>query len=90
MFGLETATELIPYKGLSMFLAYITVPIFQLFFSSLLGYRLILVVFLAFTGVALGLAVYFYSKIDDLRREEAKDAKESREFEERDMNNYLP
>lgn len=57
------ATELIPYKGLSLFLAFITVPTFQLLFSSLLTYQLILTIFLLFTGIALFLALYFYMKI---------------------------
>lgn len=81
MFGLETATELIPYKGLSMFLAYITVPLLQLLLSSFVGYRFILVLFLALTGVALALTVYFYSKIDYLKRAEPEATKERREFE---------
>lgn len=61
-----------------MFFAYITVPLFQLLLSSFVEYRFILVLFLTFTGVALGLALYFYSKIDYLKRDEPERAKESR------------
>jgi len=35
MFGIEMATELIPYKGLALILAYAIAPIFQIMLSSL-------------------------------------------------------
>jgi DHA1 family multidrug resistance protein-like MFS transporter len=80
MFGLEMATELIPYKGLSIFLAFITVPAFQLIFSSFLHFRLILVVFLLFTGVALVMTLYFYFKIEYVKRVEPEEGDEKHRF----------
>lgn len=75
MFGLEMATELIPYKGLSLFLAYITVPLVQLVLSPLVGYRVILVLLLLLALIALLLAVYFYNNTQDMRRIEPEGAK---------------
>jgi len=57
------ATELIPYKGLSLFLAYMTVPIVQLMLSSIWTYQHILSFLLIFSAIALGLSIYFSSKI---------------------------
>lgn len=53
------ATELIPYKGFSIFLAYLTVPLFQMSLSGFLSYTKILMIFIAFTIVAVYVAYYF-------------------------------
>jgi len=64
IFGLEMATELIPYKGFSLFLAYITVPVFQLLIPSYDNYKTLLLIFIVFSCVAVGLGIYFYMKMD--------------------------
>lgn len=63
IFGLEMATELIPYKGMSIFIAYMTVPIVQIMLSSIWTYQHILMLLLVFSGVALGLSIYFNTQI---------------------------
>jgi len=57
------ATELIPYKGISLFLAYVTVPLTQIILSSVWDYRLILAIFVLCSSGAVCLAYNFYSKI---------------------------
>ena len=57
------ATELIPYKGLSIFIAYMVVPAIQLFLSSAMTYQHIMMLFLFFTVVSLCLSLYFSIKI---------------------------
>ena len=69
------ATGLIPYKGLSLFLAYTTVPILQLMLSSIWTYQQILSFLLVFTGAALGLSIYFSSKINYDKHFEPETAK---------------
>ena len=64
IFGLEMATELIPYKGLSVFLAYIMVPVVQLVASSYLTYTTILTLFIVCTMVAVALGYYFFKKVN--------------------------
>ena len=63
MFGLEMATELIPYKGFSVILNYITVPLYQLLLGSFLPYRGILIFFTFMSLIAMGIAYYFYKNI---------------------------
>jgi len=46
-----------------MFMAYLTVPIYQLLLSNFLSYQGILVFFVALTILAVFLAHYFYNKI---------------------------
>lgn len=58
------ATELIPYKGFSLFLAYITVPVFQLIIPNYNDYKILLIIFIAFSCIAVGLGIYFYKKVD--------------------------
>jgi hypothetical protein len=72
------ATELIPYKGFSLFLAYITVPIFQLFIPNYKNYKTLLIIFIVFSCIAVGLGIYFYNKMecvpdDNKRRYETKE-----------------
>lgn len=64
IFGLELATELIPYKGIALFLAYVTVPLTQIILSSRLTYQVILIFFILCTTFATFLAYFFYSKIE--------------------------
>ena len=64
IFGLELATELIPYKGIALFLAYVTVPLTQIIFSSHLSYQVILFFFILCTSFATFLAYFFYSKVE--------------------------
>ena len=63
IFGLEMATELAPYKGFSMFMAYLTVPLFQIVLSNFFSYQGILLLFIGFTMAAVYLAHYFYSQM---------------------------
>lgn len=63
IFGLEMATELIPYKGFSLFLAYLTVPLFQMVLNHFMDYKGILVFLVGFTVVALGLAYHFEKNV---------------------------
>ena len=64
IFGLEMATELAPYKGFSMFMAYMTVPLFQMVLSHFLSYRGILVVFIIMTTIAVFLTYHFRYNIN--------------------------
>ena len=64
IFGLELATELIPYKGLAIFLAYMSVPLLELAFSNILTYQEILLLLLSFSLVAAILSLYFFMKIE--------------------------
>lgn len=57
------ATELVPYKGFSVILAHLTVPLFQMFLSHFLDYKQILIVFIGFTLIAVYVAYHFNSKI---------------------------
>lgn len=59
IFGLQMATELIPYKGFSVFLAHLTVPVFQMALSKFLSYKALLFIFICFTIVAVYIAYYF-------------------------------
>jgi membrane protein implicated in regulation of membrane protease activity len=68
----------VPYKGLSLFLAYIAVPLFQIVLSSTFGYKAILGVFLALSFVSLYLGVYFYRKIQYVKHSDIENAKESK------------
>lgn len=63
IFGLEMATELIPYKGISLFMAYVTVPLFQIALSSFFTYKVILGLFIMCSGGAVMLAHHFYTKV---------------------------
>jgi hypothetical protein len=67
IFGLEMATELIPYKGLSLYLGYLTVPIVQLIVSRFWTYQQILLFFLGFTGISLMLSCYFMRRVRYVR-----------------------
>jgi MFS family permease len=68
IFGLEMATELIPYKGFSMIMAYLTVPLFQMLLSHFVSYQGILLFFIVFTILALYLSYYFYKKVHYIPR----------------------
>lgn len=63
IFGLELATELIPYKGIALFLAYVAVPLTQILFSKQFSYEVILLFFIICSAISVGLAYYFYKKI---------------------------
>lgn len=58
------ATELIPYKGFSLFLAYITVPVFQLIIPNYDSYKTLLIIFIVLSCVAMGLGIYFYRTVE--------------------------
>lgn len=64
MFGLEMATELIPYKGISLFIAYLTVPVFQIILPNYAAYKTLLVIFVGLSCIGVGLGLYFYHKIE--------------------------
>lgn len=74
IFGLEMATELAPYKGFSMFMAYLTVPLYQLLLSNFMPYQGILLFFVGMTLLAVLLAHHFRSKV---HYEPYKQAKET-------------
>jgi len=57
------ATELIPYKGISVCMAYITVPVFQIMMPDYSAYKALLGMFICLSLVAFGLSVYFYRSI---------------------------
>ena len=63
MFGLQMATQLIPYKGISVCLAYVTVPLFQIIMEDYSGYKNILGMFVFQTVIAVVLVIYFYRNI---------------------------
>lgn len=63
IFGLEMATELVPYKGFSVILAHLTVPLFQMAFGQFLSYKQILAIFVGFTLVDVYVAHYFNTKV---------------------------
>lgn len=64
MFGLEMATELIPYKGISVCMAYITVPVFQIIMPDYSAYKTLLGMFVCLSLVAFFLAIYFYGRVE--------------------------
>jgi hypothetical protein len=61
------ATEIVPYKGLAVFLAYVTVPLTEIIFFKRVGYQMILIVFVGCSAVAVGVSYYFYSKINYIK-----------------------
>ena len=72
IFGLEMATELIPYKGFSLFLAYITVPVFQLLIPNYNNYKTLLIIFIVFSCLAVCLGIYFYRNVECGRKEKGQ------------------
>jgi len=46
-----------------MFLAYVTVPLFQIILSSMFPYQAILTLFVGTSFIAVALAYHFYAKI---------------------------
>ena len=75
------ATELIPYKGLSIFIAYMVVPAIQLFLSSAMTYQHILMLFLFFTVVSLALSLYFSTRIRYTKYAETDRITERQEYQ---------
>lgn len=63
IFGLELATELLPYKGIAVFAAFISTPLIQLFASSLISYKALLGIFTVFGLIALIISLIFYKNI---------------------------
>ena len=61
IFGLEIATELIPYKGLAIFLGYVLAPSFQIFFWGVLSLRATLFIFFLLSLIALILSLRLQS-----------------------------
>jgi len=53
---------LIPYKGISIFLAYVAVPAIQFLLPGF-HYRFFLVIFICCSLVAVTLTYYFYAKV---------------------------
>ena len=62
MFGIEMATELIPYKGVALISTYAMAPIIMLIFSSL-SHTGILSIFILYSLLALILSVYLKLRI---------------------------
>ena len=62
MFGIEMATELIPYKGLALILSYVTAPVIQLFLFDL-PYESLLYVFTGCSVLGVLLSGYLKYKI---------------------------
>lgn len=63
IFGLETAIGLIPYQGISGFVALLSIPLVQILLSSFFSYKAILALLLVLSIVSLALVNYFYFKI---------------------------
>jgi len=57
------ATELIPYKGFSTVLAYVSIPLIQMFFGTVMTYKQILGIFIALTLLSVALSYYFWQVI---------------------------
>jgi hypothetical protein len=77
MFGIDMATELIPYKGLAVFLGYVIAPTFQMLLGSLLSLQKLLLIYFIFSIVGIMLAIYLnfkvhYKIIDPSKDEEMK------------------
>lgn len=53
IFGLEIATELIPYKGLAIFIGYVLAPTFQIFFWGVLSLKTTLFIFFLLSLIGL-------------------------------------
>lgn len=81
IFGLEMATELIPYKGLSIFLAYVVVPIIQITLIKSVPYQVILLVFVACSVVAVMLGRHFYYQVSYRPFREEPNNEKQRDYE---------
>ncbi len=81
IFGLEMATKLIPYKGLSLFLAYVVVPIIQITLIKAVPYQAILFVFMLCSGVAVLLGRHLYFKVHYQPFTEECNEKKQRDYE---------
>lgn len=66
IFGLEMATELIPYKGISLFIAYVAVPVTQVALPNF-DYRIFLSIFIMCSIGAVALAYYFFAKVNYIK-----------------------
>lgn len=64
MFGIEMATELVPYKGLAVFLAYFLAPLLQILLSGIISHQYLLAIYLLFSVIGLFLCWYLNYKID--------------------------
>ena len=63
MFGIEMATELIPYKGVALISTYAMAPIILLLFNSL-SHLGILKIFVGYSVIAITLSLYLKHKIN--------------------------
>lgn len=81
IFGLDMATELVPYKGFSVFLAYLTVPLFQMTLNGFMTYTQILCIFILLTVIAVYLAYYFYTKVNYIPFEEHHKKSQTKELQ---------
>jgi hypothetical protein len=63
MFGIEMATELVPYKGLAVFLGYLIAPSFQIFLGSILSLQKLLLIYFVFSLVGICLALYLNFRV---------------------------
>jgi hypothetical protein len=61
MFGVEMATELIPYKGLALIIAYILAPVMQITLD--ISNQGLLFIYFLFSLVGVGVALYLKYKV---------------------------
>lgn len=63
MFGIDLATDLIPYKGLAILLCYFMAPIMHIFLYERLQLSLMLAVMTFFSGIGIILSLYLKFKV---------------------------
>lgn len=63
MFGIDMATELIPYKGLAVFFGYIIGPVFQMLLGNILSLQKLLLIFMVFSIIGVLLALYLNYRV---------------------------
>jgi MFS family permease len=63
MFGIEMATELVPYKGLAVFLGYVIAPTFQMLLWNILSLQKLLFIYFLFSIIGLMLSLYLNFRV---------------------------
>ena len=63
MFGIEMATELIPYKGLALILCYVIAPILQILLADIASFQNLLQIYFVASAIGICVAVYLKYKI---------------------------
>ena len=63
MFGIDMATELIPYKGLAVFLGYVIAPTFQILLWQVLSLQKLLFIYFLFSLIGICLCLYLNYRV---------------------------